>query len=219
MKTIRILHVEDYDLISEGVREILLRSNLNCKITACNNADDALKTLYESSIDVVLLDIILKSKQSAILGNGDEFLKEIKRRKLNTKIIIVSMIDNIETLNHVINNLDADGYILKSKTSSLELVPAIVSVISGKKYLSETVKKRMDTYDKLIDIDIIDREILLSLANGYLQNELPAILRKKGIPLKMRSIEARIGKLKDHFAVKTPTQLISIAIKKGIINP
>lgn len=219
MKTIGILHVEDHDLISEGVREILLRSDLKCKITVCNNADDALKTLHGSPIDVVLLDLILESKRSAILGNGDELLKEIKRRKLNTKVIVVSMISTIETLNHVVNNLDADGYILKSKTSSLELVPAIVTVMSGKKYLSEAVKKRMEAYDKLIDIDIIDREILLSLANGYLQYELPAILRKKGTPLKMRAIEARIGKLKDHFGVKTPTQLISIAIKKGIITP
>lgn len=218
-RTLKILLVEDYDSVGIGVKDTLLKSELNCQVVLCDNADDAYGLIKKQSFDIVLLDLILKSKrQEAILMDGDDLLKQLRKQDNCPKIIVHSKIDQLSMLDYVINALDADGYILKSRTSLSEFVPAIKTVMVNRKYLSPSVDISLTRNHLLLDVDYIDRMLLVGLSRGLRQNELAPYMDGKEISITLSAIEKRIKKLKERFNAETTIQMVAQAIKEGIIE-
>ena len=165
-----------------------------------------------------MLDIILKNEpENSKLKGGDDLLREFKKSSSKAKIIVMSKIESLDMLDYIINVLNADGYILKSRTSLQEIIPAIKTVLSSENYYSKSVTKILQYQENLLDIDIKDRFILKLLSQGLRQQEIEIASPKKGIKMTVSAIEKRIKKLKLRFGAETTAQLTAIAVKKGII--
>lgn len=220
MKPIKILLVEDHDSVSLGVEYSLIKQKeIHCEITTVTTADKAFNYFQRENYDVILLDLILKStaKKPKLLG-GDELLRELNKfPKRKPKVIILSKIDSLEMLDYIINSLGADGYILKSRTSLKEIVPAIQAVLSEESFYSNSIKKILKYQESLLEIDFEDRTILRFLAEGLKQFEIEKEFQEKGISMTVSAIEKRIRKLKLRFDAQTTPQLTAIATKEGII--
>jgi DNA-binding NarL/FixJ family response regulator len=141
-KKLHILLLEDHSFISLGV-EVILRENYKelLLFKVVTDADAALEYLQTHSVDVVLLDLILKSEHHTKLKSGDELLREIYNWNDKPKTIILSKIDSLDVLNYCIEQLEADAYILKSKTSAEEIIPAIDAVLENEYYYSYKIRK------------------------------------------------------------------------------
>ncbi|WP_439131458.1 response regulator [Polaribacter sp.] len=218
-KEIKVLLVEDHDSVSLGVKYSLIKQKeINFDITIATTADMALNYTNREVFDVVLLDLILKNEsKNSKLSSGDDLLRELNKWDHRPKIIMLSKIDSLEMLDYVINLLNADGYIIKSRTSLQELIPAIKAVLSGESFFSDSIKKILRYNESLLDIDFEDRTILKLLSSGYKQAEIAKEFMKKDISMTVSAIEKRIKKLKLRFEAQTTAQLTALAIKGGII--
>lgn len=218
-KLLKILLVEDHDSVSLGVQYSLQKQKeILFEITAATTADIALNYTLREEYDVILLDLLLKNEPyNSKLSGGDDLLRELNKNLNRPKVIVLSKIDSLEMLDYVINALNADGYILKSRTSLQEIIPAIKSVLKGESFYSDSIKKILRYNENLLDIDFEDRTILRCLSVGLKQIEMEYEFKKRDISMTLSAIEKRIKKLKIRFDAQTTAQLTAMATKEGII--
>jgi len=87
------------------------------EVIACDDGEKGLKTAKEKMPDVILLDILLPSK------DGFEVLKELKR-EAGTKKIPVILLTNLSQKNDIQKGLDlgAVDYLIKSEFMPSEVI-------------------------------------------------------------------------------------------------
>lgn len=132
---INILVVDDHALIRKGLKQ-LLEDSPDLSITGeAASGSQATVMLREQHFDLMLLDINLPDK------HGIEVLKQFKTEQPNLKIIVLSMYPEDQ---YGVRALKAGamGYINKQSASDV-LIKAIRQVLSGKKYISETLAEQL----------------------------------------------------------------------------
>lgn len=222
MKTkqkIQLLLVEDHDSVSLGVVFSLQQNNqYQFEIKTVSTADNAYDLIKKNSFDIILLDLILKDYSPVCkLKSGEDLLRELNKNSSRPSVVVMSKIDRLEMLDYVINVLNADAYILKSRTSLTEIIPAINAVTQGENFYSNSIKNLLRFNENILEIDFTDRLILKSLSMGYKQSEIVGVLKGRDIFITVSAIEKRIKKLKIRFDAHNTNQLIAIAVKEGIL--
>ena len=83
MNRIKVLLVDDHQIIVDGLKSLLNNSE-NIKVAGeANNGREALKIIENVEVDIVLTDIDMP------VMSGIETLKEIRRRRLDVKVIVL----------------------------------------------------------------------------------------------------------------------------------
>ena len=210
--------VEDHDCVSKSIVETLKeQSGFIPETFIATDADHALKLIKEKSPEIVFLDLILKPTIEGVLTDGDDLLREMNKLFHRPKVIVMSKIDRLDMLDYVINQLGADSYILKSRTSLNEIIPAVEKVMQGENYFSPSIVKILKHQENLLEMDTIDIFIIKKLSRGLTQSEIEIALMENDIYLTVSAIEKRIRKLKIRFDAKTTIHLIALAFQNGII--
>jgi two-component system invasion response regulator UvrY len=132
---INILVVDDHALIRKGLKQ-LLEDSPDLKVTGeADSGVQATNMLRAQHFDLMLLDINLPDK------HGIEVLKQFKSEQPDLKIIVLSMYPE-EQYGVRALKAGAMGYINKQSASDV-LIRAIRQVISGKKYIGETLAEQL----------------------------------------------------------------------------
>jgi PAS domain S-box-containing protein len=100
----RILLIDDDDDLRNSMGTIL--SKQGHVVTLADSYDSALSELERSEFDVVLSDIVLGGK------TGIDVLEEIKKRKLNTTVVMITGAPSLETASRAVS-LGALEYVTK----------------------------------------------------------------------------------------------------------
>lgn len=100
----KILIIDDEEGIRFTFRKFLLADNF--EVATAKDFDEAVNCISKNSFDIVFADIILKGK------SGMDVLREIKKRKLNCPVIMITGYPNIETASEAVR-LGAFDYIPK----------------------------------------------------------------------------------------------------------
>ena len=217
-KAIKVLIVEDHDASSLGL-SLYLRKHKGHPLylpKQVSSVREALIDVRMGVYDVVLLEYYFKDKITTTPKNGDVFLQQIKTLPRRPKVIMYTKFDGIGVVNYLVNQLYAEGYVLKGKRSLEEIVPAITCVVGGNRYFSPTILKKLKEIE-LGEVDFIDQQLLKGLIQGCLQKNLTEYLFNHGIALTLSAIEKRISRLKIHFNANTLAELISIVLKEGVV--
>ena len=162
----KILIVDDHVIFRAGLRQLLLQELVNPVIEEAGDGISALYKLPEKKWDVILLDINLPDK------NGIEILKNIKQKKPEQPVLMLSMYSEEQYAVRALR-AGAAAYLTK-ETSPDELVDAIKQVASGRKYISHSLAHTMATHIQEIEfgdkphMSLSDREydIFARLASG-----------------------------------------------------
>ncbi len=196
--TVRILIVDDQQLMREGLRTLL---ELEEGISIVGEAGDGtagIEAFEESKPDVVLMDIRMPRM------DGVEATRRIRSRHPEARILVLTTFDEDELVFDAIR-AGASGYLLKDLTGS-ELADAVRSVARGGAALQPAVaRKVMDAFARLstpspgpdrhlveplsareravlalIGRGLSNKEIAdrLFLAEGTVKNHVTAILQK-----------------------------------------
>lgn len=96
----KILVIEDNDTMREGMVQILKKLNLT--VMAASNGKDGLEMAMQNSVDVVVSDYRLPKK------TGMEILEQIKAKKPNTEVMIITAFGSIELAVEAIQKGAAD---------------------------------------------------------------------------------------------------------------
>ncbi len=132
---IKILVVDDHALIRKGLKQLLGESP-DMQVTGEAEAGmQAISMVREQHFDLVLLDIALPDM------HGMDVLKRLKSEQPGIKVIVQSMYPE-EQYGARALKAGAAGYINKQSAPE-KLIGAIRQVISGKKYISETLAEQM----------------------------------------------------------------------------
>ena len=130
-----ILLVDDHKIMRDGIRAIL-RHNAEFRVVGeTDDGTDAVQFCKQHDPHIVLMDIALSGM------NGIEATKEILRNNPETRVIILSMYDDEESVVSAIRS-GARAFVLK-KASDNDLLDALRTVAKGGSYLSPQVSDRL----------------------------------------------------------------------------
>ncbi len=126
-KDIRIVLVDDHEIVRRGLRR-MLELEKDIKVVAdCANAEEAFSQVQTLSPDIVVMDIKMPEV------NGVEATRVLKEKKPACKIIMLTLYDE-----YIAESIEAgaDGYLLKDAKCT-ELTQAIRQVYQSKRPLEE----------------------------------------------------------------------------------
>lgn len=210
---IEVMIVDDHSMVREGLKQLL---ELEGDIAITGEASDGvecLKLLETNIPQVVLLDINMPNM------NGLEVLKKIKEQEIDTKVIILTVHNEIEYLLKAVE-IGIDGYMLKDSDSS-ELKKAILSVVKGDSYIQPDLIP-------LLNSKIIERDIEKEKLNLLTKREIEVLklmsfgIYNKEIGEKLniseRTVKNHISSIFKKIDVADRTQAAIFAIKNNLIN-
>jgi len=209
-----ILLADDHQVLREALR-LLLEVQPDFRVVAeAGDGLEAVSLAEKHRPDVLLVDMMMPGL------TGLEVARRVKRLSPAIKVIVLSMYD---AENYVVESLaaGAEGYVLK-QSSTHELVSAIRQVMGGTVYLSPALNERAvqayiqraqeahseDPFDLLSDRE---REVFQLAAEG-LSN--PQIAER--LSLSPRTVEMHRSHLMRKLGLKTQTDLVKYAIRRGI---
>ena len=127
MGKLRIVLVDDHEVVRLGLRSLLERQPDFMVVGEAETAQEAVCAVESLAPDVVVLDIRLPGR------SGVEVCAEIKRRRPETKIVVLTSYAEDEVLLDAIA-AGAEGYVLK-QVGSDDLVRALRRVGRGERLL------------------------------------------------------------------------------------
>lgn len=218
MNKIRVLLVDDHDLILLGIHKILNTHEDIEIIATANNGNDALEKIRTLQPDIVVLDIDiphLSGLQITEIITG-EFPDKIKI------ILHSSFVDEENIVKGF--EMGAMGYIPK-KFNANEIIEAIKTVYSGKRYIKGEVsdifmdsfyKERLQKETKHETIQTLtNREIeVLQLITQGLTNQQMA----DKLFISVRTVEVHKSNIMKKLEIDNTAELVKYAIKHNIIS-
>lgn len=213
---ISVLIADDHSLIRQGLKQILeLEEDIHV-VSQASNGDEAVRCAIEHKPDVILMDINMPG------SNGLQAIDEIKKRKLDSKIIVLTIHEDREYLFKTLQ-MGADGYVLKDAEPSV-LIEAIRSVFSGQSYIqpnmtTELVKEfnrvTLHEKDKHESNNLTAREIevLKLIAEGMINKEIA-----RQLYISEKTVKNHVSNIFRKLDVSDRTQAAIYAFKHNIKN-
>lgn len=210
---IKVMLADDYVLMREGIRQLLEFDGSIEVIGEASDGEECLQKLEKVKPDVLLLDINMPKL------NGIEVLEEIKRKKINVKVLILTVHNEVDYLIRAVD-IGVDGYILKDSESA-ELKKAIMTVMDGESYIQPKLipmlNKRLITRDsdkeKLESLTGREKEVLIEVANGMFNKEIATSLH-----ISERTVKNHISNIFKKLDVSDRTQAAVFAIKNDLVK-
>jgi DNA-binding NarL/FixJ family response regulator len=134
---IKILIVEDYQLIRRGIKSNLEKEKDIEIVAEVDSVEEAVNKTMELKPDIVLMDLKLGDDENA----GIKATRRIKEKTNTTKVLILTFYDDEV---HIAQAIDArvDGYMLKD-VDQYELIKAIRTIYSGKAAIHPAIASKM----------------------------------------------------------------------------
>lgn len=228
MPTKSLLHVliiENQILVIEAYRAALSKiASQNKNIIFCidvakdcdtANSKISRKLKNGESYSLAMLEVKLLPIENESIFSGEELCIKVKELFKEVTLFIFTMLNDKYCLYNILKNIEPDVLILKSCTSSKELIEAIESVLNNSTFYSDEIIRLMRQNISIkFSLDQYDRQILYFLSRGMKTKKLPDY-----IPLSLPAIIKRKANLKDMLNVssKDDWDLLIEAQLRGII--
>ena len=159
----KILLIDDHKLIKIGIKVLLEDDGKISVIDDCASKTEFLEKIKDNIYNLFICDISLPD------GSGYDILEIIKEKKLDTKVIILSMYEDKSYIKKALR-LGASGYVTKS-TAHEEILQAIEKVIvKDEIYLNDKYAKifyELFKEDKEIELSEREKEVGRYIVEGY----------------------------------------------------
>lgn len=210
---INLAVVDDHVMVREGLIQLL---ELDKDIKVVGQAGDGtqcLELLKNVKIDVMLLDINMP------IMNGLEVLKIMRERNDDTKVVVLTIHNEVEYLLKAVD-IGVNGYMLKDSDSD-ELKKAIYSVYNGEIYiqpkltplLNARLLNRNEDERKVDCLTKREYEVLKLLAEGMFNKEIASQLS-----ISERTVKNHVSNIFKKISVADRTQAAIFAIRNNIIS-
>ena len=137
----KIVIVDDHELVREGLKKVLLKESGIQLVGEASNALELFKLLEETEVDLVVLDITMPGR------SGLDIISELKNLNDHIRILILSMHPE-ERFALRAFKAGASGYLSK-EAAARELVAAIRKIMNGGRYVSAALAEHLvSNFDK-----------------------------------------------------------------------
>jgi DNA-binding NarL/FixJ family response regulator len=163
-----VILIDDHVILMDGVRSLLEKVEELKIVGQFGTAEAALSYLKTNSVDIMITDYNLPEM------NGLSLIHTVKRIRPDTKIIVLSMHDEVHLVKEILKS-GIHGYVLKKDTHQ-ELISAIHEVQRGKVYLSNDVNRlliqNLNNPDEGKLLSDREREIVRLIAKEYSNKQI-----------------------------------------------
>ncbi|MBC8319041.1 MAG: response regulator transcription factor [Desulfobulbaceae bacterium] len=224
MNKIRIMLVDDHDVVRTGLKSLLsVESDMDVIAEAVNGAE-AIEKISSVSPDVIVMDITMPTM------DGMEATRQISKKFPDSKVLALTVHEDKQYFFEMLA-AGAKGYITKQAAGE-ELVSAIRAVASGNVYLQPALARwLLDDYkrvnkggipggagqqDASADLEVLsDRErgVLEFVAEGLTTPEIA-----KELDLSPKTISRHRERIMNKLNIHSATALVRFAIRTGLID-
>jgi len=204
-KDIRILLVDDHEIVRNGLRRMLELEEDIKVVGDCADADEAFFQVEMLSPDIVLMDIKMPER------DGVETARLLKEKQPACEIIMLTMYD--EYLTQAIE-AGAVGYLLKDVKRD-DLVRAIRAVYHGRLFPNQGLSKFTNSIKDGDGPYLSERElaILRLIANGATTKEIGTQLF-----LSEATIKRDVQRIFDKLGARNRSEAVAEACKRKIVH-
>ena len=211
--SIKVMIADDHVLMREGIKQLLEFDGSIEVVCEANDGQECIDNLEKYKPQALLLDINMPKM------NGIEVLTEIKKKKIDVKVLILTVHNEVEYLMKAVE-IGVDGYLMKDSESS-ELKKAINVVLSGESYIqpklipalnSRLVSRDVDK-EKIDALTKRELEVLVKVASGLFNKEIATTLN-----ISERTVKNHISNIFKKIDVVDRTQAAVFAIKNDLIQ-
>lgn len=223
MASIKVFHVEDYKILRDGLKHLLSLDSEIEVVGEAKNAEELMRALPTTDIDVIILDIFLDSMEDVKTANGFEICRVIRATYPKIKIVCHTVYDDADRVARILKE-GALGFVSK-KSGFEELLRAIKVIYRGDVYICSETSRRLKNLNKfLLGIEnnlrakeemfsLREREVLECLASGKSSREIADELF-----VTERTIESHRKNMLEKAQVKNTVELIAYASSLGLIK-
>ncbi|MES2731880.1 MAG: response regulator transcription factor [Bacteroidota bacterium] len=218
MKKIRVIIVDDHQILREGIRYLLKDTSNITLVGQAANGTELIQLLTHVSADIVLLDINMPGM------DGFETMEYLSIHHPKLRTIVLSMISTEHSIVRLMNS-GASGYVLKT-VGSAELVEAIQQVAGGQVYFCNDINlkllkmsqtKEVQNEYRTVDIPTAlskrEAEVLQLISEGYNNDEIA-----KQLFVSKRTIDTHRKNLMGKTRANNTAALIKFAVVNGLIT-
>ena len=209
---IRVLIADDHAIVREGLKQILSDVPDMMVVDEAVDGEEALRKARTDTWDVLVLDLAMPGR------NGFDILERLKHERPQQPVLVLSM--HAEEMYAVrVLKAGASGYMTKESTPH-ELVNAIRKVLSGGKYVSEslaeTLALRLDTstvgplHDTLSDREL---QVLCMIASGKTVTEVAGELS-----LSVKTVSTYRARIREKLNFKNSAEAIRYAVDHHLVD-
>ena len=218
MNKIKIILVDDHQLVRDGIKSLISDSFGIDIIGEASNSVELFKQLHQVMPDVILMDISLPNM------SGIEITKILKKDYPKIKILMLSMYTSED---FIFNGLKAgiNGYLPKNTTRD-ELLLAIEEVYNGREYFSKSISNIIlksfvnsakygnnANDDKMSILTKRETEILKLVVEGVSNQHIADQLF-----ISIRTVETHKTSIMKKLELNSTIDLVKFAIKNKIIE-
>ncbi len=200
-RPIRILLVDDHQLVRDGLRARLSAVERFEVVAEAASAEEALAAAAEHDVDLALMDINLKGV------SGIEATARFHAEHPAIAVIMLSMHDKAEYVLQAIG-AGARGYVLKDAPAT-DIIAAIESAAEGKVYYSAALQiAPSGPSSPLLLLTVREKDILQRIAQGHSNKEIA-----RDLDLSVRTVETHRWNIKRKLNIDGQADLIRFAVE------
>ena len=208
----KILIADDHAIVREGLKQIVKTLPEVTLIDEASEGNEALLKIKEVGYDLVILDISMPGM------SGLDILQSISRRKINTRVLMLSLHPQEQYAIRAFK-LGAAGYLSKDSAFE-ELIMAIRKIAAGGKYVSSAFAEKLiftgpeqgaqNLHDSLSDREF---QVMIMLAKGKTVLEIA-----KEIFISDKTVSTYRSRIMEKMNMKKNADLTRYAINNKLIE-
>jgi two-component system, NarL family, invasion response regulator UvrY len=209
---IKVLLVDDHELIRTGVRGILDKAPDIEVAAEASNGEEAVELVKKISPDVVLMDVNMPGM------GGIEATRRVLRVNPKLKVIALTVLDD-DPFPSRLHEVGAMGFLTKGCPAD-EMLRAIRAVYNGHHYIaSEVARKHTLTEwhgssdNPFKQLSSRETQVLLQILEGQKNQEISDILS-----LSPKTVSTYRQRIYEKLDIKNDVELTRLAYRHGILS-
>lgn len=215
MSKIRLLLVDDHEVIRAGLRMLFSAEDDMEIVGEASNAEEAIKAVQDLKPDVVLMDVVMPGL------SGIEATRRIREACPETNVLALTMHEDEQYFFEMLH-AGASGYVPK-RAAPDDLLSAIRVVSRGQVFLYPSVAKMLvkdfvqrgggESAMATEQLTAREREVLTYIAEGYTNREIADELN-----ISPKTVDRHRENIMSKLDLHSRVALVKYAIEKGMIN-
>ena len=199
MEGIRVVLGDDHAIVRTGIKALMSSAGFHV-VAEAGDGRELLRQVRHERPDIAVVDI------SMPLLDGLEATQRIAAVSPNTRVVILSMLDDIE-YQGVARTAGAWGFVSKDMAAE-ELIDVVQRVAAGEHCLPEA--HLPDVEDPLT---AREREVLQLIAEGKKNAEIATIMNRS-----INTVRTHRARLMHKLGAKTGPQIVRLAEERGLLR-